>query len=120
MEGKTDGARLRGKRALVFGAGSGIGRASAIACAEEGAQVMLADLNPAANSEVSGAIQAAGGRAACVQADITEEAAVEAAVQATLGELGGLEILVTSAGGGGGGGDQRWQRHVELYLNGPF
>ena len=110
--------RLDGKRALVFGAGSGIGRASAVACAEEGAQVMVSDVQPDMEETVE-AVRAAGGRAATVRADITEEGEVRDAVEATVKTFGGLDVLVTSAGAGGGG-QGRWQRHVELYLNGPF
>jgi 3-oxoacyl-[acyl-carrier protein] reductase len=87
---------LGGKRALVTGGASGIGRAIAIAFAAEGAQVAVADRAPIAKIEaVVGEI---GGGAFAVRADVAEEAAVLAMFETALARLRGLDILVNNAG----------------------
>ena len=91
--------RLQNKRALVTGANSGIGRAIAIRLAQEGASVTVNYVtHPEAADEVVREIKDAGGQAIAVMADISNEAQVEAMFARTLGELGGLEILVNNAG----------------------
>jgi 3-oxoacyl-[acyl-carrier protein] reductase len=90
---------LAGKRALVTGAASGIGRAIAIALAREGACVALADRAPLEQTEaVVGAIAAEGGSAFAAAVDVAEEAAVLALFQIAIPRLGGLDILVNNAG----------------------
>ena len=63
--------RLTDKIALVTGAGSGIGRASAIRFAEEGARVVVAEIQPALGNETVDAVRAAGGEACFVETDVT-------------------------------------------------
>ena len=89
---------LRGKVALVTGAGRGIGRAIALAFAEEGAAVALVARSRADLAGVAAEIRERGGRALAVPADVTQDAAVESVVENVAGELGRLDILVTSAG----------------------
>jgi 3-oxoacyl-[acyl-carrier protein] reductase len=90
---------LAGKRALVTGAASGIGRAIALAFAAEGAQVAVVDRASAAAIEaVVAEIARQGGRAYAVQADVADEGQVVEMVGAVLARLGGLDILVNNAG----------------------
>ena len=91
--------KLQGRVALVVGGASGFGRASAEACAEEGAAIVVADINEAGANEVVSGIRAAGGSALFVATDVTDEQAVEHAVHSTVQEFGRLDILITSAGG---------------------
>jgi 3-oxoacyl-[acyl-carrier protein] reductase len=87
---------LAGKRALVTGAASGIGRAIAVAMAGEGARVILADRAPCDDSEVE--IRAAGGEAAAVPTDVSKEGDVVNLLAQVKARLGGLDILVNNAG----------------------
>jgi NAD(P)-dependent dehydrogenase (short-subunit alcohol dehydrogenase family) len=108
--------KLENRAALVFGAASGIGRACAEACAEEGARVMIADVNETGAKETISAIEAGGGTAEFIQTDITDEQAVKRAVQTTVQDLGGLDILIVSAGSG----NPDWHAMIDIYLKGPY
>ena len=90
--------RFEGRVALVTGAGSGIGRAVALRLAKEGAASAVLDRSEAAAGSVAAEIEAGGGRAMPLAADVTEAAEVDAAVTSAVSRLGGLHILVTSAG----------------------
>ena len=90
---------LAGKRALVTGAASGIGRAIAIALAREGASVAVIDRAPLERIEaVVGTVAAAGGEAFAAQADVADEGSVLSLFAAAVPRLGGLDILVNNAG----------------------
>ncbi len=89
---------LDGKSAIVTGAGSGVGQASALRFAEEGARVVCADLNGEAAKETVRAIEAAGGSALAVQCDVSKEADVVALIEATVAQLGRLDILFNNVG----------------------
>jgi NAD(P)-dependent dehydrogenase (short-subunit alcohol dehydrogenase family) len=90
--------RLQDKIALITGAGGGLGLATAKLFAAEGAHVVINDLNGEAAEAGAGEIQAAGGKASFVQADITNEEEVRAMVAAA-GKIGGkLHVLVNNAG----------------------
>jgi NAD(P)-dependent dehydrogenase (short-subunit alcohol dehydrogenase family) len=89
---------LRGKVALVTGAASGIGRATALLFAREGAAVTLVDINEAAGQQVSREIVAGGGRAIFESADVTRAEDCRRAVERTREEFGALHILFNNAG----------------------
>ena len=87
-----------GKVAFVTGAGSGIGRATAIAFANAGASVAAVDVNEAALNETVAQIAAAGGKAAAIIADVTKGDQVEAAVAQTVSTFGRLDAAHNNAG----------------------
>ena len=90
---------FKGKRALVTGASRGIGAAIAKALAAEGADVAITYEKSAERAaEVVAAIKALGRKAVAIQADSADVAAVQASVEKTVAELGGLDILVNNAG----------------------
>lgn len=93
-------ARLANKVALVTGGGSGIGRATALTFAREGASVVVADINLEAARRVADAI---GAQADARHLDVTSEPAWEAAVQAAIDRFGKLDIVANIAGIGRGG-----------------
>ena len=93
--------RLEGKTALVSGAASGIGRASAILFAVEGANVVLLDLAPAVE-ETAEAIRSAGGRSLAFVKDSSDEDNVAAAIDAAVREFGALDVCFANAGISGG------------------
>ncbi|MGW3565205.1 SDR family NAD(P)-dependent oxidoreductase [Streptomyces sp. NPDC000941] len=90
--------RFPGKTALVTGAGSGLGRAIALAFAAEGVSVVAAGRTAATLDETVGLIEAAGGKAAAAVADVTDSGQLHALVQETVTRFGGLDIAVNNAG----------------------
>jgi 2-hydroxycyclohexanecarboxyl-CoA dehydrogenase len=90
--------KLRDRSAFVTGAASGIGRAIAVALAGEGARVCVADRNAAGARDTVARIEKEGGVAFAQPLDVTDVAAVEAAVDATAARWGGLHLLVNCAG----------------------
>lgn len=89
--------RLDGKIAIITGAASGIGKATAQRVAAEGARTVVADLNAAGAEDVAAKIAAAGGEATAVQADLGEVGSVRAMVEAAVTTYGGLDILHNNA-----------------------
>jgi NAD(P)-dependent dehydrogenase (short-subunit alcohol dehydrogenase family) len=91
--------RLEGKVALITGAGSGIGRASAIRFAEEGARVVVAELRPALGNETVEAVHAVGGEATFAELDVTNEGNVQRCVADAIEQYDRLDVLFNCAGG---------------------
>ena len=91
------GNRLDGKVAIVTGAGSGIGQATAVRFADEGASVVIADVNEAGGQETLRQIEQAGGTAALVSTDVAKAEQVARMVAKTVSRFGKLDILVNSA-----------------------
>jgi len=89
---------LESKVALITGSGRGIGRAIATKLSAAGAAVMINDLDPAPASETEAAIKQSGGRAASLAGDVTAPDFPQKLVDATLQQLGGLDIIVNNAG----------------------
>lgn len=87
---------LEGKVALITGAASGIGRATALTLARDGAALVVADIDASGGAETVATIADAGGRAHFVLADVTRDA--ERMVEAVVQEFGRLDILVNNAG----------------------
>lgn len=115
------------KVALVTGAGSGIGLATAMAFAREGARVVTADLNAQAAKAASDALVAAGGTAVPCVVDVSDPAACEAMVAETVRAFGRLDIAVNNAGIPAGFGSdfmdtpvEHWRRIIEVDLSAVF
>jgi 3-oxoacyl-[acyl-carrier protein] reductase len=89
--------RLQGKNAIITGAAQGIGKATALAFAREGANVALLDLNGPGAEEIATQAASHGVKAVAITCDVTIEAEVEAAIAQAVGQLGGLDILVNTA-----------------------
>lgn len=89
---------LANKVALVTGGASGIGRATAILFAQEGASVAIADINASQGQSAVAEIEAAGGKAIFIPCNVTRAADCQAAVEKTVATFGGLDILFNNAG----------------------
>jgi NAD(P)-dependent dehydrogenase (short-subunit alcohol dehydrogenase family) len=119
--------RLAGERALITGSTSGIGRAIACRFAAEGAAVCVTGRDRTRGDEVVASIEADGGRACFVPAELGDEQACDALVGEATEALGGLTVLVNNAAGGEGGdgpvGDiatEAWQAILTVNLTAPM
>src|SRR3954465_10388856 len=89
---------LNGRKALVTGGARGLGQGMAAALAAAGASVVIADIAEDLGKATADSLKDSGATAAFVPLDVTDDANWEAAVSATITELGGLDILVNNAG----------------------
>jgi 3-oxoacyl-[acyl-carrier protein] reductase len=112
---------VRGRAALVTGAASGIGRATAALLAAEGASVGAADLERGALDALAAEIGGAGGKALPLVLDVRDDAAVRAAVDAVVAAFGSLDIVVNCAGVSRPavfGDDEAWRQTLDVNLDG--
>jgi NAD(P)-dependent dehydrogenase (short-subunit alcohol dehydrogenase family) len=118
-------SRLQGKRAIVTGAGSGIGRATSKLFAREGAAVLCVDKTEAVHETVE-AIAKAGGKAIAMTADVGVEDQVQGYVGRAISAFGGVDVLYANAGISGGYVPivdqtvEQWQEILRVNLIGPF
>jgi NAD(P)-dependent dehydrogenase (short-subunit alcohol dehydrogenase family) len=113
--------RLKSKVAIVAGGANGIGRATAVLFAREGARVVVADRDQAAGEECATAIRSAGGEAIFVPTDVSDDADAAALVEKTWERYGSLSILINAAGIDIQGSvvdtePGRWQRVLDVNL----
>jgi len=113
------------KTAVVTGAGSGIGRATAQALAREGAQVIVADIDGASGEASAAALRAQGHRATFMRVDMTDAASIEAFAAAAQAQCGPIDVLVNAAGWGRNapfveGTPDFWNKLVALNFVGPM
>ena len=117
---------LSDKVSLITGAGSGIGRASAIAFAREGALVVASDVNAEGGEETISRISEIGGQAIFVPADVSRPDDVEALVQSTVQQYGRLDCAFNNAGVSGGQvlmheySEEDWDRVIDINLKGVW
>ena len=122
--------RVDGKVAVVTGGGSGMGRAGAILLAQEGAKVVVADINESAGSRVAQLIVDAGGDAICVPTDVRSVESAQALVKETLENYGRVDVLYHNAVDVRFVNEQdrrltelpeeTWDRMIELVLTGTY
>lgn len=116
---------LKGKAAMVTGGASGIGRGIADGFAGLGAHLVIADLDSEAAAEAAAAINGSGGKATSCEIDVTDEESVASAFEKATAELGGLDILVNSAGTGCMSAIdemiiEEWDMVIDVNLKGTF
>ena len=121
------GGRIEGKRAIITGAASGMGRAAARRFYAEGASVALVDVDAGALDAVASEL-GGGDSVIALPADVRDEAAIDGAVASAVGAWGGLDIVVGNAGVQLAGQDDRadrlslevWRRTIDINLTGMF
>jgi NAD(P)-dependent dehydrogenase (short-subunit alcohol dehydrogenase family) len=117
--------RLSGKVAIVTGAGSGLGRASALRFASEGAAVLCADIDAASAAQVAAEIMTNKGTARSLRVDVTRSADTEQMAAFAVQELGRIDVLFANAGIAGVGSitsttEQTWERVLAVNLTGVW
>jgi len=116
--------RLKGKVAVITGAGSGIGRATAKLFAQEGAKVVVADINSKTGEEMVQQIKEAKGEATFVRVDVSCAADLQRMIQTAINSYGKLDILFNNAAVPGESLDEtteeKWHKVIDTNLTGPF
>ncbi len=117
--------RFAGKVAIVTGAGSGVGRATALSFGEEGARVLAADIDPGSAGKTADAIRDAGGEAAPFQVDLSSRDRAHAMVEAGVDRFGRLDVLANVAAiyprtAVEEVSEEFWERVLAVDLKGPF
>lgn len=117
---------LSGRSVIVTGAASGIGRATALRFAAEGAKVVVADLDAEAAKETVALIEAAGGTALAAAGDLSDPAVIADVVGKAVASFGGVDVLVNNAGimdgmtAAADVTDAEWERVLRINLTAPF
>lgn len=117
---------LENKVAIITGAGSGLGKATAHLFAKEGAKVVVSDIDEEAGNEVVKAIEKENGKAFFIKADTSKPEQMEELVKKTVAKYGGLHIAVNNAGIGGAQEPvadypiEDWQKVIGINLSGVF
>lgn len=117
--------RLKGKVAIVTGAGSGIGEATALTFAKEGARVIVVDVVDSLGNDTAEQIRAAGGDAIYVHADVTSSDEIQSMVNTTISNFGKLDVLFNNAGiamrlAVADLPEEDWDRCIDINLKGAY
>ena len=112
---------LEGKIALITGGGAGIGRGIALALANHGAAVVIAEIDPSRAEQTKAMIEANGGSCAIALTDVMDTDQIRQAVAKAKDSFGGLDILINNAGGVSGRdfldqSERSWRRHIDINL----
>jgi NAD(P)-dependent dehydrogenase (short-subunit alcohol dehydrogenase family) len=117
---------MEGKVVVVTGGAAGIGRATAVAFARQGASVVIADIDVAEGEKAVASIRASGGEAICVRADVTKSTDVQHMVASAVGHYGGLDYAFNNAGFVGSNAgivdttEEDWHRVMATNLTGVW
>ena len=117
---------LERKTAFITGGASGIGKGTALRFASQGAKIALADMQPEELQKAQAEIKAAGGEACCFVLDVSDPAAVQAAMDGTVEQFGRLDIVFANAGINGVMAPleelepEEWDRTLAVNLKGTF
>lgn len=121
-----DKVGLTGRVITITGGAAGIGKASALLCAARGAKVVIADVNESNGADVVAEIRAAGGSAAFIRTDVTNESDVRMMIDFAVSTFGGLHAAFNNAGVNLGAAPltdvplERWQKALAINLTGVF
>lgn len=117
--------RLNGKVAIITGSGRGLGKEAALLFAEEGAKVVVCDINKEAADEVASAINGNGGEAMAARVDVTDAASIQTMADAVMQRFGKIDVLVNNAGITADAQlvkmtDDQWDRVINVNLKGVY